>query len=451
MSTVILGGGVIGLSTAYYLSQSRPPHKDGNPPIHIVDIASSLLLSASGFAGGFLALDWFSPQSASLGALSFRLHRELAQQHDGQRRWGYAGSHVYSLSINDRAVSKRSKKGKEEEWLSSGTSRVVVAPEPSASDSNITNDSGSSCGETLNSDGTPAWITPQANGTVETISPASDCAQVEPRELCEFLISECQSRGIQIHLSSKPQSIITDSTDTITALNISTPSNNTTSLPCTNLILSAGPWTPSLFSTLFPSSHTHIPIFPLAGHSLTFTSPRYKTPFINPSPNSDDKDEQMAYAIYCAPSRSFPYAPEAFARLARNRQPEVWIGGLNSPEMRLPETADEVKPLLSKEAIADLRRTTVQLTGLAKEGSELNYDDLTTLREGLCFRPVSETGVPVICQLSEKQLGGVRGRVFIASGHGPWGISLSLGTGKIVSEMVEGREMSADVRGLRLR
>jgi len=40
--------------------------------------------------------------------------------------------------------------------------------------------------------------------------------------------------------------------------------------------------------------------------------------------------------------------------------------------------------------------------------------------------------------------------VFLAAGHGPWGISNSLGTGKVMSEMIEGQETSVDIRGLGL-
>ena len=40
------------------------------------------------------------------------------------------------------------------------------------------------------------------------------------------------------------------------------------------------------------------------------------------------------------------------------------------------------------------------------------------------------------------------GGVFIAAGHGPWGISHSLGTGKVMAEMLEGEELSADVGAL---
>jgi glycine/D-amino acid oxidase-like deaminating enzyme len=53
-TTVILGSGIIGLSTAYYLSES------GNTDpkeIHLVDTSPELFYCASGLAGGFLVAD----------------------------------------------------------------------------------------------------------------------------------------------------------------------------------------------------------------------------------------------------------------------------------------------------------------------------------------------------------------------------------------------------------
>src|SRR4051794_19166928 len=51
MAIVIVGGGIIGTATAYYLSESH-----SNPSsIHIIESAPRLFASASGYAGGFLA------------------------------------------------------------------------------------------------------------------------------------------------------------------------------------------------------------------------------------------------------------------------------------------------------------------------------------------------------------------------------------------------------------
>lgn len=84
-------------------------------------------------------------------------------------------------------------------------------------------------------------------------------------------------------------------------------------------------------------------------------------------------------------------------------------------------------------------------------------DDLQILREGLCFRPVTEKGTPIISRVEDSCLGdgfstrgGGEGGVFVAGGHGPWGISQAIGTGKVLSEVIEGLPTSADISALAL-
>jgi hypothetical protein len=178
------------------------------------------------------------------------------------------------------------------------------------------------------------------------------------------------------------------------------------------------------------------------------------------------------------------YSPEIFSRLSG----DVWLGGLNSQTVPLPAlpTLAEQDP----QAIRDLLSTAEALLGpilpsslpafatmlppsssarkaarkhkAEKNGAHHHHPHshnhnhnhrhaLTLLRSALCFRPVAPTGRPVIARMHEADLGdGVKvpGGVFVATGHGPWGISLGLGTGWVVSEMVLGREPSVDVRVL---
>ena len=57
-NTVIVGSGIIGLATAYYLSDSPRTQAQS---IHLVDSAQELFECASGYAGGFLAADCAYP------------------------------------------------------------------------------------------------------------------------------------------------------------------------------------------------------------------------------------------------------------------------------------------------------------------------------------------------------------------------------------------------------
>ena len=451
MSTVIIGGGIIGLSTAYYLSQNNSP--SDSQEIHILDSAPELLASASGYAGGFLALDWFNAHVESLGALSFRLHRELAERHGGARKWGYAGSHVYSLSVDDVGVDGQGKKGSSGDWILEGTSRANEVRTNSEFDRE---GNGIKRGDVVNADGSPSVFTPQTGGTLETIAGPEECAQVEPRELCEFLLAEAIRNGVKLHLGAAATEVVKDEHGVLRGVKLrSLVSEEVNIINCKKIILTAGAWTPRAFKGLFPESKINIPIDPLAGHSIVVRSPRYKTPFIDPHNRKiGGNDNWLCYSIYAGPTRHWDFATEAFARLARNGESEIWLGGLNDSKLPLPELATDVKSLINPKKIAIVRGTIVQLTGLAKEGVELHHDDLETVREGLCFRPVSRSGNPIVSEIKESDLGGLKvgdGGVWIASGHGPWGISLSLGTGLVLSELVERRKTSADIRHLGLR
>ena len=79
MKVLICGGGVIGTSTAYFLSQR-------GVEVSVVE-RTGLANAASGKSGGFLALDWCDGSPlAPLARRSFDLHAELAAKLDSD--WG---------------------------------------------------------------------------------------------------------------------------------------------------------------------------------------------------------------------------------------------------------------------------------------------------------------------------------------------------------------------------
>lgn len=442
MATIILGGGIIGLSTAYYLSLLEP-ELVANHQIHIIDSASELLLSASGYAGGFLAKDWFNPSVSSLGEASFRLHKELAEANNGSKNWSYMPSIAYSLAIEARGVS--SSQGGGDDWLVQGTTRAGAAP---------TGD-GAEREEMLNADGTPAWFTKQKGGTLELIDGEGGCAQLEPKQLCQWLMAECKNKGVKIHTNCVATHITKGEDGKVTGLKMNK-DNETYDKHCKNILIAAGAWTPRVFRKLFPDSKLRIPIDPLAGYSIVVQSPRYSKPIIDPTRHGEHASAGVSHAVYSAPTEKWAFAPEAFSRVSADGKPEIWAGGLNDSAMQLPETADGTPALIDKEKSEELRSAVVAMTGLSQEADDLAVDDLKIKREGLCFRPVSRSGSPIISKVSASALGpGIKmadsGGVYIASGHGPWGISLSLGTGSVMAEMLTGRQPSVNISRLMLK
>ncbi|KAI1212513.1 FAD dependent oxidoreductase [Annulohypoxylon truncatum] len=402
-TTVILGAGIIGTSTAYYLSKHQP-----GSSIHLVEPSPELFASASGFAGGFLAKDWFSPASAGLGALSFEEHRRLAEREDGRSRWGYAAS--TSVGLSPPTHKKRV-----DVWCRVGASRAEAA-------------SGAATAPAV----APEWLSGHG-GAVEVISGEGTVAQVDPLQLSQFLLQKCIDAGVRLHHPAKAISIQTDVRNELASICIAdTLSSSETDIPCTNVVIAAGAWSPQVFATLFPTSGFELPVSSLAGHSLVVKSPKW----------TKEHEGDGCHAVFMESKPG--YSPEIFSRIGGH----IYVAGLNSTTEPLPALATDSKSSISRPAIEKLRGTAREVLGA---------DDVEVVREGLCFRPATDRGTPILSRIPDSCLGPAvntrpapEGGVYLATGHGPWGISMSLGTGKVMAEMIQGRELSADVSGLGL-
>lgn len=119
-STVIIGAGIVGVSTAYYLLKQQP-----GSSIHLVDSSPELFASASGYAGGFLIRSWFegSPGVAALAALSFDEHKTLAERENGRDKWRYG-----SAVALEYGRTRRSGDGGKD-WMRQGGSRAGLVRE----------------------------------------------------------------------------------------------------------------------------------------------------------------------------------------------------------------------------------------------------------------------------------------------------------------------------------
>jgi len=343
------------------------------------------------------------------------LHKELAEAHGGREKWGYCKSIGTSLTYDgETAVG-----GSGEDWLSEGSSRVNAAE----------------LHEFAEGDG-PAWLTRAKGSSLEIISQDGSVAQVDPMRLCRFLLGECVARGVKLHYPAKVISVSTDTKDELASVRIAFPDGTETDVSCSRLVITAGPWTPMVFSTLFPSATIKIPISALAGYSLLVKSPRW----------SKEHETKGCHAVFATEDLGF--SPEMFSRLGE----EVYIAGLNSTSIPLPEPFTESK--IQPEAIETLKQTAKRMLG--RPGGD---DDPLILRESLCFRPVTSSGRPIISKVPDAKLGrgiktrggGGEGGVFVAAGHGAWGISQSLGSGKVLTELIEGQRTSVNIQALTLQ
>ncbi|WVR05142.1 hypothetical protein IAU60_002154 [Kwoniella sp. DSM 27419] len=100
----IIGGGIAGVSTAYFLATH--PLRSPSTRITLVE-GTKIAAAASGKSGGFLAKDWHGAATADLSAMSYELHKSLAEEFGGEK-WGYRTVDTLSVETDATRKSKRS-------------------------------------------------------------------------------------------------------------------------------------------------------------------------------------------------------------------------------------------------------------------------------------------------------------------------------------------------------
>jgi glycine/D-amino acid oxidase-like deaminating enzyme len=222
-NNVIVGAGIIGLSTAYYLSES-PRTQAQN--IHLVDSSPDLFECASGYAAGFLAADCtmppptrlsqidmydrtdidtgFSPSTAALGRLSFNLHKELAAKHNGREKWGYIPS--TGTSYTQSRSPAKTRKRRSTDWIMDASSRANAAIPR--------------IHESANEETEPPWLTRYEGDDLEILSKGETTAQVDPRRLCKWLLDRCTERGVKLHQPGRVLSVSCDARDELAGVRV---------------------------------------------------------------------------------------------------------------------------------------------------------------------------------------------------------------------------------------
>jgi glycine/D-amino acid oxidase-like deaminating enzyme len=109
MHVLICGGGVIGASTAYFLTRR-------GATATVIE-GTGVACAASGKSGGFLARDWCDGSPlAPLAQRSFALHARLAEEVPGD--WGYRRLDTYGGFANFPGLGRQVRTGRDLAWLS---------------------------------------------------------------------------------------------------------------------------------------------------------------------------------------------------------------------------------------------------------------------------------------------------------------------------------------------
>ncbi|OQV04146.1 hypothetical protein CLAIMM_09074 [Cladophialophora immunda] len=427
-SIVIVGGGIIGCTTAYFLTR----HPKYNPDLHSIHLleATGIASGASGKAGGLLAL-WAYP--SCLVPLSFRLHAELAKEHGGEQRWGYRGVGVGQAELKGRHVSSQARVMSQHgpvdgEASGSGTGkgediRGVHRPDV-ASDGNVDptrvslQKRSKESYNNLRSMGLPDdldWLAEECLMGYDSMGSPRDSAQVHPYQFTTSMVKLAEEKGASVILGSVSK-IESKEEGMHTVRYTDSSTNESKSLLATDVIITAGPWT----KTVWPGS----PISALRAHSVTIRPSRPVSAYCLFTSLSLPKNFKEG-----TKSRANHVTPEIYARPNN----EVYACGEGDHLVPLPKSTADVQ--------VDDSRCQDIVDYCASVSDEMR--DGTVLVRQACYLPQVETGGGPLVGLT-----GVKG-VHMAAGHTCWGIQNGPATGKLMSEFVfDGKAVSANVSSL---
>jgi glycine/D-amino acid oxidase-like deaminating enzyme len=400
---VVIGGGIIGSTSAYFLSR----HPKFNPATHTITLleATKIAGGASGKAGGLLAL-WAYP--AAIVPLSYRLHKQLADEHGGAERWGYRAVHCGQIDAKGRPLREPSVASAQDRATNEKDEESVSLQKRSKKAIALLKRAG--VPKDLN------WVDPESTIAYEEMGDPRTTAQVHPYMFTTAMVQLAEEKGVKIVYGSAT-SINTSEDGSVESVAYTPKDDNTThTLTATDIVLSAGPWT----QRVWPLA----PISALRAHSVTIRPSRPVSAYALFTSISLPKDFYPRTSI--TRRGSSHVTPEIYARPNN----EVYACGEGDRLVPLPATTELVE--------VDPQRCQDIVDYVGSISDELRDGEVTAKQA--CYLPnVSAGGGPLIGKTKVKGL-------VLASGHTCWGIQNGPGTGKLVSEIVfDGEAKSAKI------
>lgn len=369
-----------------------------------------------------------------MGKLSFELHQELAQQLDGATHFGYRKVRSYSVDVKSPRERKASGA------LALESERSAPNRQLPYEDHWIQLPPGAK-GEV---EDTLKWLDHKSVAAIESLSDEGTTAQVHPLLFVQALWDQCVKAGVQL-VRGRASGASQDANDGRWTVDMSEEGQGTTQMRAEKVLLSAGPWTGAVAKQLFD---VEVPITEMPGHSIIY-KPTSPLPAEALFARILDKGVTNGPELFTRPDGTLYIAgdnSECLKRYARR--------GAGYSQLIINATALCIIPCFySQPAGGPLPPGTAQVE--KQEGSlkrlHKSLEILSpVIAEGevvatqLCYRPVTSSGYPYISAIPGLD------KVWCCAGHGPWGISLGPGSGKVAAELLMGRKTSADVKKLSL-
>lgn len=309
---VIVGGGIIGCTTAYYLTKRKSGPATGDVPIKVTLIEASkhgVAQGASGKAGGLVAR-WAYPKE--LVNISYPEHEKLAKEHNGKDRWGwrYVGCGTWE---------GRGELGSETADKAQGTGQRSLEKElglPGGSKPRAKGRTEKGLPEDL------LWVKEDLTTAYSPMAREGDTAQVHPYLFTTSMFELAKEQGLE-HIQGALKKVLKEGGKVTGVEYTETGSGETKIIKATHVVVSAGAWSPRIIDGL--------PIEATRAHSVT----------IHPQPGVVISPYVLFTEISITSKKAGgrkTVSPEIYARPDN----EVYACGPGD-SFPLPETVDDVE------------------------------------------------------------------------------------------------------------
>jgi glycine/D-amino acid oxidase-like deaminating enzyme len=272
------------------------------------------------------------------------------------------------------------------------------------------------------------------------------------------LYEECVKLGVKFIFKTRATSVEpAEDEQHFSSIQVQDDDNSAQNISCRSIVIAAGPWSPHVFSTLFPAATMNLPMNSIAsaGNHFRVRTPGWK-------PQDDEKGSEQVFL-------QNDIAGGQGLDITSFSGGELYVGGWGAIPEELPELAESVKAQPSE--IRNMVTLAKQYLNVDQE-KELDFFD-----DGRCYRPFATHNHPIIMKVDWDLLGIGNsqapnlqvqppkaqlerkeshysltiGGLFLNTAHFSDGVTLSLGSGKVMSELLLGLPPSIDISGLGLQ
>lgn len=200
-------------------------------------------------------------------------------------------------------------------------------------------------------------------------------------------------------------------------------------IACDRLLIAAGPWTAKLFNYVYPNAIIDLPIEADTGSysMLLRLSPQHL-----PAPEWLNK----SVVLHSDHTHSLQLMVRKDGLLHAATVPPVTLKlGSAAASGRIEHVGN------------NLRNLEAEIRSMLSVPSEV-------ISRRACFSPITKSGLPIMSRVPSAWLGlgddGIhrgerKSAVYVMGGHGYWGVAASLGSGRLMAQLMLGRETDIDI------